>query len=443
MNIQLSDNFTYSKLIKFTVPTIFMMIITSIYGVVDGLFVSNVVGSDAFASVNLIMPVLMICGAIGFMIGTGGGAFVSKTIGEGDKKKANESFSMLIYLLIIVGLIITVLAVIFIRPISIALGAEDKILEGCVAYGKVLMLGIVPFVLQNSFQSFLVVAEKPKMGLAVSIAAGVTNMVLDFLLIYVLNMGISGAAAATVISQTVGGIIPLIYFIRKNNSPLRIVKARFDFKVIGQSCLNGSSEMFTNLSMSVVNMLYNMQLLKYIGTDGIVAYGVIMYISYIFNGVYIGYSIGTTPIVGYNYGAENKDGIKNLLKKSLIIILMCALILTGLAEMLSGTLAKIFVGYNKELLDLTTKAIRIFSLSFIISGFNVFASSFFTGLNNGIVSGSISFLRTFVFQIIMIFTLPLIFNINGIWMAVIFAEMLALCVSFMFFAKNKAKYEYA
>lgn len=443
MNIQLSDNFTYSKLIKFTMPTIFMMIITSIYGVVDGLFVSNVVGSDAFASVNLIMPVLMICGAIGFMIGTGGGAFVSKTIGEGNKKKANESFSMLIYLLIIVGLIITVLAVIFIRPISIALGAEDKILEGCVAYGKVLMLGIVPFVLQNSFQSFLVVAEKPKMGLAVSIAAGVTNMVLDFLLIYVLDMGISGAAAATVISQTVGGIIPLIYFIRKNNSPLRLVKARFDFKVIGQSCLNGSSEMFTNLSMSVVNMLYNMQLLKYIGTDGIVAYGVIMYISYIFNGVYMGYSIGTTPIVGYNYGAENKDGIKNLLKKSLIIILMCALILTGLAEMLSGTLSKIFVGYNKELLDLTTKAVRIFSLSFIISGFNVFASSFFTGLNNGIVSGIISFLRTFVFQIIMIFTLPLIFNINGIWMAVIFAEMLALCVSFMFFAKNKTKYEYA
>ena len=420
-----------------------MMIITSIYGVVDGLFVSNVVGSDAFASVNLIMPVFMICGAIGFMIGTGGGAFVSKTIGEGNKKKANESFSMLIYLLIITGLIITILAVIFIRPISIALGAEDKILEGCVAYGKILMLGIVPFVLQNSFQSFLVVAEKPKMGLAVSIAAGVTNMVLDFLLIYVLDMGISGAAAATVISQTVGGIIPLIYFIRKNNSPLRLVKARFDFKVIGQSCLNGSSEMFTNLSMSVVNMLYNMQLLKYIGTDGIVAYGVIMYISYIFNGVYMRYSIGTTPIVGYNYGAENKDGIKNLLKKSLIIILMCALILTGLAEMLSGTLSKIFVGYNKELLDLTTKAIRIFSLSFIISGFNVFASSFFTGLNNGIVSGSISFLRTFVFQIIMIFTLPLIFNINGIWMAVIFAEMLALCVSFMFFAKNKAKYEYA
>ena len=443
MNIQLSDNFTYSKLIKFTMPTIFMMIITSIYGVVDGLFVSNVVGSDAFASVNLIMPVLMICGAIGFMIGTGGGAFVSKTIGEGNKKKANESFSMLIYLLIIVGLIITVLAVIFIRPISIALGAEDKILEGCVAYGKVLMLGIVPFVLQNSFQSFLVVAEKPKMGLAVSIAAGVTNMVLDFLLIYVLDMGISGAAAATVISQTVGGIIPLIYFIRKNNSPLRLVKARFDFKVIGQSCLNGSSEMFTNLSMSVVNMLYNMQLLKYIGTDGIVAYGVIMYISYIFNGVYMGYSIGTTPIVGYNYGAENKDGIKNLLKKSMIIILMCALILTGLAEMLSGTLSKIFVGYNKVLLDLTTKAVRIFSLSFIISGFNVFASSFFTGLNNGIVSGIISFLRTFVFQIIMIFTLPLIFNINGIWMAVIFAEMLALCVSFMFFAKNKTKYEYA
>ena len=442
MNIQLSDNFTYSKLIKFTLPTIFMMIFTSIYGVVDGLFVSNVVGSDAFAAVNLIMPIIMIGGTFGFMIGTGGGALVSKTIGEGNIKKAKEIFSMLIYLLIIIGLIIATIGFIFIEPISKALGAEGIILEYCVIYGRILLISLVAFLLQNAFQSFLVVAEKPTMGLVVSIIAGVTNIVLDFLLIVILDMGVVGAGLATCTSQIVGGFVPLIYFIMKNKSPLRLGKTKLDFGAIGQSCLNGSSEMFTNLSMSIVNMLYNLQLMKYAGAGGVVSYGVIMYVSFIFNGVYIGYSMGLTQVVGYHYGSNNKDELKNLLKKSFVLILIAALVLTSLAQLFSETLALIFVSYDIDLLNLTTNAIRIFSLSYIISGFNVFASAFFTGLNNGVVSGVISFLRTFVFQIIMIFILPLLFNVNGLWMAVIFAEVLALCVSFMCFVKNKTKYEY-
>ena len=442
MKIQLSDSFNYRKLIKFTLPTIFMMIFTSIYGVVDGLFVSNVVGSDAFAAVNLVMPVLMIGGTFGFMIGTGGGALISKIIGEGDSKKAKETFSMLIYLLIILGLIISIIGFIFIEPISKVLGAEGAILEYCVTYGRVLSIGMVGFILQNAFQSFLIVAEKPKMGLVVSIIAGITNMVLDFLLIAIFNMGVVGAGLATCISQVVGGFVPLIYFIMKNKSPLRLGRAKFDFNAIGISCLNGSSEMFTNLSMSLVNMLYNMQLIKYAGTQGVVAYGVIMYVSFIFNGVYMGYSMGVTPIVGYHYGADNKDEIKSLLKRSLVLILIVSLVLTGVAELSSEMLAKIFVSYDIDLLHFTTNAIRIFSLSYIIKGFNIFTSAFFTGLNNGIVSGVISFLRTFVFQIIMIFVLPLLFDLNGLWMAVIFAEIIALGVSFMYFVKNRIKYEY-
>lgn len=442
MKIQLSDNFTYSKLIRFTIPTIFMMIFTSIYGIVDGLFVSNIVGSDAFAAVNLVIPILMIGGTIGSMIGTGGAALVSKTIGEGDNKKANEIFSLLTYLLIIVGLIITIIGFIFINPICIALGAEGIILDYCVAYGRTLFIGLLPYLLQTSFQSFLVVAEKPIMGLVISIVTGLTNMFLDYLLICVFDMGVVGAALATGISQIAGGIIPLIYFTRKNNSKLKLTKARFDIKAISQSCINGSSEMFTNLSMSIVNMLYNMQLIKYTGVNGVIAYGVIMYISFIFQGVYMGYSIGATPIVGYHYGAENKDELKSLLKKSIVIILISSIVLTTLAELSSVILAKVFVSYDKELLDMTTTAIRIFSLSYLVSGFNIFSSAFFTGLNNGVVSGVISFLRTFIFQIIMIFTLPLLFNVNGIWMAIVVAEILALCVSFIFFQKNKTKYKY-
>lgn len=443
MKIQLSEHFTYKKLIKFTIPTIIMMIFTSIYGVVDGIFVSNYVGSDSFAAVNLIMPILMILGTIGFMIGTGGSALISKTIGEGNKEKANEYFSMLIYLLIIIGLILTIVGIITIEPASKMLGAEGEILKDCITYGRTILIFLIPFVLQNCFQSLVIVAEKPTFGLIISVVSGVLNMILDFLFMYIFKMGVFGAAAATGISQLIGSIIPIIYFIRENNSPLRLRKAKFEGKAILQTCINGSSEMLTNLSMSLVNMLYNMQLMKYAGADGVVAYGIIMYVSFIFVGIYFGYSTGTAPIIGYHYGAENTEELKSLLKKSLRLIAITAIIMTILAELSSKILASIFVSYDAELLDMTANAIRLFSISYIISGFNIFASSFFTALNDGVVSAAISFLRTLVFQVAMIFILPALFELNGIWLAVVLAEILSLGVSIVFLAENRKKYNYA
>lgn len=443
MNIQLSEHFTYKKLIKFTIPTIVMMIFTSIYGVVDGIFVSNCVGSEAFAAVNLIMPVLMILGAVGFMIGTGGSAIVSKTIGEGQNEKANQYFSMLIYLLIIVGIILTIIGIFFIRPIAIMLGAEGNMLNDCVVYGRTLLVALTAFLLQNCFQSFLVVAEKPTMGLIISIIVGVSNMVLDFLFMYVLKIGVLGAALATGISQMIGGIFPLIYFIRKNDTQLQLIRSKFDWKAILQACTNGSSEMLTNVSMSLVNMLYNIQLIKFAGANGLVAYGIIMYVGFIFVSTYLGYSIGTAPIIGYNYGAENKDELKNVFKKSLKIIGITSLVMTVLAEMFAKPLANIFVSYDKQLLEMTITAIRLYAISYLISGFNIFSSSLFTALNNGLVSAIISFLRTLVFQTSAILIFPVIWGINGVWIAIVFAEIMALIVSIVFIIKNRKKYQYA
>jgi len=417
------------------------MIFTSIYGVVDGLFVSNCVGSEAFAGVNLIMPALMILGAIGFMIGTGGSALVSKTMGEGDQEKANKYFSMLLYVVTIIGLIFTVIGFIVMEPVAKLLGAEGNLVDICVTYGRTLIIALVPFMLQNCFQSFLIVAEKPRMGLVISIITGVLNMVLDFLFIYVFKMGVFGAAFATGISQLIGGIVPLIYFIKKSEN-LKLVKTKLEGKPIWQACANGSSEMVTNISMSVVNMLYNLQLMKYAGADGVVAYGIIMYVSFIFSGTYIGYSIGSAPIVGYHYGAENKEELKSLLKKSLKLLTITSIVMTVIGEVLAKSLAGIFVSYDANLLEMTTNAIRIFSISYLISGINIFASSFFTALNNGVVSAAISFLRTLLFQIAMIFILPLIWGLNGIWLAVVFAEVLALAVSILFLVINRKKYQY-
>ena len=443
MKIQLSEHFTYGKLIKFTIPTIIMMIFTSIYGIVDGIFVSNCVGSDAFASINLIMPVLMILGAVGFMIGTGGSAIVSKTIGEGKKEKANEYFSMLIYLLIIVGIILTILGIAFIRPIAQTLGAEGKMLRDCIIYGTTILIALTAFLLQNAFQSFLVVAEKPTMGLIISVIVGVTNMILDFLFIYFLRLGVFGAALATGISQLIGGVVPFIYFSRKNNTQLRLVKTKFNWKAIGKACTNGSSEMLTNISLSLVNILYNMQLMKYAGADGIVAYGIIMYVGFIFIGTYVGYSVGSAPIISYHYGADNQEELKSLFKKSLKLMAITSIIMTILAEILAKPLASIFVSYDKQLLDITIVAIRLYAISYIISGINIFSSSFFTALNDGLVSAIISFLRTLVFQTVAILVFPAIWGLNGIWLAIVFAEALSLIVSVAFLIVKRKKYKYA
>ena len=441
--ISLSDHFTYKKLIKFTLPTIVMMIFTSIYGVVDGLFISNVVKGNAFASVNLIMPVIMIIGTIGFMFGTGGSAMISKTLGEGDNDKANRYFSMLVYLEIILGIVFTIIGLIFLEPIAILLKATKDMLPDCLTYGRILLIGMTAFILQNSFQSFLVAAEKPGFGLVISIISGITNMILDFLFIYVFRWEVAGAAIATITSQFVGAIIPMIYFARKNKSPLKLGKTKFELSPILKTCANGSSEMVTNLSMSLVNILFNMQLMGLVGSNGVSAYGIIMYVGFLFVGTYVGYSVGSAPIISYHYGAGNKEELKGLLKKSLKLLGITAIVMTILAELFAKPLASIFVSYDKELLDLTITALRLYSLSYIVSWFNIYASSFFTALNDGFVSALISFVRTLVFQTIVILILPKIIGIDGIWLSVLVAELLSLIVSIICFIKNKKKYEYA
>ena len=442
MRIQLSDHFGYKKLIRFVLPSVAMMIFTSIYSVVDGFFVSNYAGKTPFATLNLIYPLLMMLATLGFMIGTGGSAVVSKALGEGKKEKANEYFSMLIYASVIGGIVISVLGYIFLEPIAIMLGAEGAMLDYCLLYGRILLGSLTMFILQNVFQSFFVTAEKPHLGLAIIVGAGLANIVLDYILVGVLKHGLAGAAAATAASQILGGLIPILYFTGKNNSLLRLGKCRIYGKVLLKTCTNGSSELMTTLSSSLVNMLYNVQLMKTAGENGIAAYGVIMYVNFIFVAIFIGYSIGSAPIISYNYGAQRHKELKGLLRKSLFITAVCGIVLTLSALLLSAPLAKIFVGYDEALLELTCSGFRLFSLSFAITGFNIFASSFFTALGNGFVSATISFTRTLLFQIAAVMLLPLLFGIDGIWISAFAAEALAVLVAAAFVAGNRKKYRY-
>lgn len=442
MKIKLSDHFTYKRLFQFVLPSIAMMIFTSIYGVIDGFFVSNYAGKTEFAAVNLIIPFPMVLGAFGFMIGTGGSALVSITLGEGKKKEANEFFSMLIYVTIGVGLLLTVLGVVFTRQIAIFLGAEGKMLEYCVKYGRILLLALVPFMLQNVFQSFLVTAEKPTFGLVITVIAGVTNIVLDYVFIGVLQGGVVGAALATGISQFVGGMIPLVYFILPNKSQLGLIKAKINWSALIKTCFNGSSELMTNVSLSLVNMLYNFQLLRFAGEDGVAAYGVIMYVNFIFIAVFLGYAIGTAPIIGYHYGAANKGEMKNVYKKSILFNIVAGILMCVVAILLSGPLSKLFVGYDIDLYEMTKWGFSIFSISFLVTGLNIYASSFFTALGNGLVSALISFLRTLLFQVVAVLVLPIYFGLNGVWLAIVAAEGVALIVSVAFLILYRKKYGY-
>ena len=438
MNISLSEHFGYGKLLRFTLPSVGMMIMTSVYGVVDGYFVSNYVGLTPFAAVNLIMPFLMILGGTGFMFGSGGSALIAKTLGEGKKELANKTFSLLVYSAAALGVIFSVLGIAVLRPVSALLGAEGELLENCVRYGRIYLASMPFYLLQYTFQSFFIAAEKPRMGLLVTIAAGVTNMALDALFVAVFEWGLEGAASATAISITVGGVIPLIYFFRKNTSLFRLGKTRFDGKALLKTCTNGSSELMSNISMSIVNMLYNFQLNKYAGEDGIAAYGVMMYVNLVFLAIFIGYSVGTAPIISYHYGAENKDELKSLLKKSAVIIWISSAAMIITAQLLAYPLAKIFVGYDETLMKLTLDGFRIFSVSFLFAGTAIFGSSFFTALNDGLTSALISFLRTLVFQTAAVPVLPLFFDVDGVWFSVAAAEFTAAAVTMAFiFGKKK------
>lgn len=447
MNIQLSDHFSFKKLLTFTGPSIIMMIFTSIYSVVDGFFISNFVGITEFAAINLIMPFTQILGCIGFMFGAGGSALVSKTLGEKNDEKANRIFSMLVYIGICTGIVLSILGIIFIEPIARLLGADSVMLPHCVTYGRVLLCTLPFFMLQNMFQSFLITAERPSVGLAVTVGAGVTNMVLDALFIIVFKWSIVGAAAATAIAQIVGGIIPFIYFISGNNVRIHLCRTQFDIRAILSTCANGSSELVSNISMSIVSILYNFQLMKFAGSNGVAAYGAVMYVSFIFIAIFIGYSIGVAPVIGFHYGASNSDELKNLFKKSCTIIGSCAAVLFAIAFILSKPLAIFFLGSNTavenpELIDMTVNAFKYFAISVLFSGFSIFGSAFFTALNDGAVSAAISFMRMLVFQIITVLILPIFFEINGIWYSFFTAEILSLAVTLFFLIKMRKKYNY-
>lgn len=442
--IQLSDHFTYGRLLQFTLPSIGMMIFTSIYGVVDGFFVSNFAGKTPFAAINLIMPFLMILSTVGFMFGTGGSALVAKTFGEGDREKGNRYFSLFVYTSAALGVIFAALGIAFTRPIAALLGADGEMLENAVLYARIILLALPFNVLQLLFQSFCVTAEKPRLGLTVTVMSGVTNMVMDAVLVMLLpqEYKLAGAAAATALSETVGGLVPLIYFGRENDSILRLGRCSFDGKAILKACTNGSSEFMSNVSMSLVGMLYNIQLIKYAGEDGIAAYGVMMYVSMIFAAAFIGYSIGTAPIVGYHDGAKNYTELKALLRKSLIIIGAFAVAMVAAAELLAAPLAGIFVGYDAELMEMTVSGFRIFALSFLFMGYAIYGSGFFTALNDGLTSALISFLRTLVFQVAAVLLLPELWGLDGVWISIVAAEFMAVVFSAIFLIAKRKKYHY-
>ncbi|MBQ7925392.1 MAG: MATE family efflux transporter [Lachnospiraceae bacterium] len=442
MKIQLSDHFNYRKLLRFSFPSIVMMIFTSIYGVVDGFFVSNYVGKTPFAAVNFIMPFLMILGAVGFMFGTGGSALIAQALGEGKPDRAKKIFSLLIYVSTLCGILIAALGILFLRPIAQFLGAEGVMLENCVTYGRMILLALPAFMLQFEFQSFFVTAEKPQLGLAVTVAAGMTNILLDALFVAGFQWGLVGAAVATAASQLVGGLIPVIYFACPNSSLLRLTKTCFDGSALLKTCVNGSSELMSNISMSLVGMLYNVQLMKYAGEDGVAAYGVLMYVNMIFLAAFIGYAVGTAPVVSYHYGAGDYNELKSLLKKSLVIIGIFSVAMLALGEVLALPLSHIFVGYDQGLLELTLKGFVIYSFSFLFAGMAIYGSSFFTALGDGLTSALIAFLRTLVFQILAVLILPLLWGIDGIWVSIVVAELMATVLTIFFLMVKQKKYHY-
>ena len=442
MKIQLSDSFTYKKLLRFTLPSILMLVFSSIYGVVDGVFVSNFAGETPFAALNFIFPFIMMLGAFGFMLAAGGSALISKTMGEGDMKKAKSLFSLVIYVSIALGIVLATLGIIFIRPIASLLGAEGEMLEYSVIYGRILLAALPAFMLQMEFQTFFVMVEKPQLGLYFTLGAGIANMVLDALLVGILPFGLVGAAMATVISQCIGGILPLIYFAFPNTSLMRLGKAKFDGRALLKICTNGSSELLSNISMSLVGMLYNIQLLKYAGEQGVAAYGVLMYVNFVFISMFIGYVVGVAPIISFHYGAGNTSELKSLLRKSIILISVSSVAMLLISEALAQPFSMIFASKSPALFEMTLRGFRIYSFSFLFAGFAIFGSSFFTALNDGLTSAIISFMRTLVFQTGAVIILPLIWELDGIWMSIIVAELMAVVVTAIFMVVKKKRFKY-
>ena len=440
MSVDMSKHFTVGELLRYTLPSIGMMVFLSIYGVVDGFFVSNFVGDTALAAVNFVWPIFMILGTIGYMMGTGGGAIVAKTLGEGGEERANELFSLFVYASIVAGVVFTIVGLLMLRPLVTALGAEGAMLEECISYGTILMVGIVFDVLQYIFQGLVMTAGKPKLGFAFTVGAGIANMVLDWLFICVFGWGVAGAGLATITGCAIGGVLPLIYFALPNSSLLRLGRARLDWRMLGKAAANGSSEMATNVSMSLVSIVYNVQLLNMLGEQGVAAYSVIMYVSFVFISAFIGYSVGAAPLMSYQYGAKNQVEMRSLFKKSLVIIAVTGVLMFVATRLISHPMALVFVGYDAQLMELTEHGFALYSLAFLIMGFSIYGSSLFTALNNGLVSALISFLRTLVFEIGSVLLLPMLIGPDGVWLSVSVAEVASLAITAFFVVWLSPKY---
>ena len=427
MNIELAGHYTHRRIVRSVLPSIGMVLVTSIYSIVDGFFVANFAGKPGFAAVNLTFPAIMMIGSLGLMIGTGGAALVAKIKGEGYPEKANRVFTMLVQFCLALGVVMGVALAIGAPAVARWLGADAPMMDECVTYIRLNMIGMPGFVLQCAFQSFYMAAERPQLGTLMSVVAGVTNVVLDAILVWALGLGVTGAAIATTAGCLVGGLFPLFYFSsRHNRGTLRIVPTRILWPYIGKACTNGLSEYVGSIAMNIVTMCYNLQLMRYLGEDGVSAYGVVMYIAFIFAAVFIGYNIGITPIIGYHYGADDLHEQRSLFYKSLSIIGVLGVLMTLSAELFAGPLARVFVGYDKALTALTIRAMRLYMLAFLINGINMFVSALFTGLNNGVVSAVASFTRTLVFEMACVWLLPVLLGIDGIWVAWPIAEVLAL-----------------
>ena len=440
--IHLSESFTCSKLLRFALPSVVMNVFTSLYIVVDGFFVARFVGKTEFAAVSMIMSALNILGTIGYMFGVGGSALIAKTLGEKKQEGANSLFSLLVLVSSGLGFLMLVPGLICMRPFAAMLGAEGKLLDCCVLYGRIFILALPFWILTYAFQLFFVTAEKPGLGLTVTVCAGLCNAVLDAVFIIVFHLGLAGAAAASALSQFVGGVIPLVYFGRKNKSLLRLVKPAWDGRALAKCCLNGTSEFMSEVSMSVVGILYNVQLLKYAGEDGVAIYGVLMYVSLIFTAIFVGYTNGTGPVISYHFGARNYGELRNLRKRSLRIVLVTSVLMAALSVASARPLSDLFFRGEAKLVTDTGHAFRIFSAGYLFTGAAIFSSSFFTALNNGQISALISFLRTMVFELGAVLLLPGLLGVDGIWSAVVFAEFMAAAVGSIFMIVMQKKYHY-
>ena len=439
-SVDMSAHFTTLQLLKYAAPSMAMMVFTSIYGVVDGFFVSNFAGSTAFAAVNFIMPFIMILCSVGFMVGTGGSALIASAAGEGDVPRANSYFCKLVTFTFMVGIVVAVFGFFFARPLAQLMGATGIMLDLSEIYARISMISLPFYMLQCLFQAFFNTAGKPKVGFVVTLCAGCTNIVLDIVFVGILGFGVEGAAAATVCSEFIGGGVSLIYFTRKNPTPYTYRPVLPNPRLIGRTCINGSSEMVANIAMSLVGMVYNIQLLRLLGENGVSAYGVIMYVSLLFSAIFIGYEIACSPLMSFQNGAGNTCEKRSLFKKSMLIISVASVILFVIGESCAYPIAYIFTGYNQDLCDLTVMAFRMYACSFLFMGIAMYGSAFFTSLENGLISAIISFVRTLVCELGAVIILPYLFGAQAIWLSFVVAEIVAALLSGLLIVAFSRKY---